>query len=471
MLHRARLPPHRNITKAELRALKSLKDDHERDTYRPVDKSPFAKIEKDLNNRLLDLKRQNKIDDLIYRKLRSSDGSPPAIRGSIKHHKPGFPLRPIVSSVGFALYNTSKFLSDILSPIQNLNGYSVLNSSQFANEVANMEISDDEVMVSFDVVSLFTAIPVNKACEYIRDKLNNDNTLHLRTSLNTDDIISLLEFILSNNYFVYNNCIYKQIHGCAMGSPVSPIVANLGMEVIKELAISTSSVPPKVWKRYVDDSFVIIKKDAVSSFHNTLNASDPKISFTIELENNGQIAFLDTLVSRRNGVVVIDVYRKPTHTDRYLDFSSHHDKKHKISTASTLLFRASSLPTSHEGKIRETSHVIAALEANGYPSSVISTILNKKPPSPTVPPPEELVSMFFKWVDPSDTHKGFACLPYVSGLTEPLTRLPRKNEIRVVNKPFKTLQQEFRLRSSDNHHISNPMLFIKSHAKTVHGTI
>ena len=286
-----------------------------------------------------------------------------------------------------------------------------------------------------------------------------------------------------------------------MGSPVSPIVANLCMEVIEELAISTSPVPPKIWKRYVDDSFVIIKKDAVSSFHNTLNASDPKISFTIELENNGQIAFLDTLVSRRNGVAVIDVYRKPTHTDRYLDFSSHHDKKHKISTASTLLFRASSLPSSHEGKIRETNHVRAALEANGYPSSVISTILNKKPPSPTVPPPEELVSngypssvistilnkkppsptvsppeelvsngypssvistilnkkppsptvpppeelvsMFFKWADPSDTHKGFACLRYISGLTEPLTRLLRKNEIRVVNKPFKTLQQEF----------------------------
>ena len=222
-----------------------------------------------------------------------------------------------------------------------------------------------------------------------------------------------------------------------MGSPVSPVVANLCMEVIEELAISTFSVPPKVWKRYVDDSFVIIKKDAVSSFHITLNASDPKISITIELENNGQSAFLDTLVSRRNGVIVIDVYRKPTHTDRYLDFSSHHDKKHKISMASTLLFRASSLPTSHEGKIRETSHVIAALEA------VISTILNKKPPSPTVPPPEELVSMFFKWVDPSDTHKDFACLPYISGLSEPLTRLLCKNEICVVNKPFKTLQQEF----------------------------
>ena len=193
---------------------------------------------------------------------------------------------------------------------------------QFAKEVADMGISDDEVMVSFDVVSLFTAIPVNKAFEYIRDKLINDNTLHLRTGLNTDDIISLLEFTLSNNYFVYNNCIYKQIHGCAMGSPVSPIVANLCMEVIQELAISTPSVPPKVWKRYVDDSFVIIKKDAVSSFHNSLNASDPKISFTIELENNGQIAFLDTLVSRRNAgmLSLMFIESQPIPTDTWTFF-------------------------------------------------------------------------------------------------------------------------------------------------------
>lgn len=108
--------------------------------------------------------------------------------------------------------------------------------------MANMEISDDEVMVSFDVLSLFTAIPVNKAYEYIRNKLNNDDTLRFRTSLNTEDIISLLDFTLSNNYFVYNNCTYKQIHGCTMGSPVSPIVVNLCMEVIEKLAISTSSV-------------------------------------------------------------------------------------------------------------------------------------------------------------------------------------------------------------------------------------
>ena len=125
-----------------------------------------------------------------------------------------------------------------------------------------------------------------------------------------------------------------------MGSPVSPVVANLCMEAIEEMAINTTPVPPKVWKRYVDDSFCIIKRNAVDSFHNTLNSIDQHISFTIEEENNNQIAFLDALVSRKDNALIVDVYRKPTHTDRYLDFFSHHDKRHKISTAETLLHRA-----------------------------------------------------------------------------------------------------------------------------------
>ena len=88
-------------------------------------------------------------------------------------------------------------------------------------------------MVLFDVISLFTAIPVKKACDYIRNKLEGDDKLHSRTNLITDDVIYLLEFVLLNSFFVYNNCFYKQIHGCAMGSPVSPVVANLCVEVIE----------------------------------------------------------------------------------------------------------------------------------------------------------------------------------------------------------------------------------------------
>ena len=175
---------------------------NDRDTYQLAHKSPFAKIKAELNSRRLNLKKQNKIDGSTYRKLHSTDASPTAICGSPKHLKPSFLLRPIVFSIGSAFYNISKFLTDILAPIQSRNGYSVLNSSQFAKkEVADMEILDDEVMVSFDVVSLFTTIPVKKACEYIHNKFNDDNSLNSRTNLTADVITSLLELILSNNYF------------------------------------------------------------------------------------------------------------------------------------------------------------------------------------------------------------------------------------------------------------------------------
>ena len=103
--------------------------------------------------------------------------------------------------------------------------------------------------------------------------------------------------------------------------------------MIEDSAINATPVPPRYWKRYVGDSFCIIKKNAVSSFHDSLNFIDPHVSFTIEHEKSCQISFLDTLVSRDNGKLSINVYRKPTHTVRYLDFHSHHDESHKISTA------------------------------------------------------------------------------------------------------------------------------------------
>ncbi len=198
------------------------------------DQQTYEKVSKPPNAQLLQLKREQKLDDITYKKLHSTDSIPPAIRGSVKHHKPNNPLRPIVTCSNTALYNTSKFLANILSPLQNHNNYSVNNSTDFAKRLTETHIDDDEIMVSFDVVSLFTAIPVDKACEYIRNKLTTDKTLHVRTKLSVEDIIKLLRFTLTNSYFNYNNITYKQIHGCAMGSPVSPIVANLCMEEIED---------------------------------------------------------------------------------------------------------------------------------------------------------------------------------------------------------------------------------------------
>ena len=76
---------------------------NDKKTYEKVTKQPFKKIERELNASLLNLKNQGKLEEKTYLKLHSTDGSPPAIRGSVKHHKQENPLRPVVTSIGSAL--------------------------------------------------------------------------------------------------------------------------------------------------------------------------------------------------------------------------------------------------------------------------------------------------------------------------------------------------------------------------------
>ena len=95
---------------------------------------------------------------------------------------------------------------------------------------------------------------------------------------------------------------------------------------------------PKWWFRYVDDSHVCTKREHVNEFHSHLNSINTNIKFTIEIEPEGSIAFLDTKTTRQDdGSITVSVYRKATHTDRYLDFKSHHPPQHKYSVVRTLM--------------------------------------------------------------------------------------------------------------------------------------
>ena len=163
-----------------------------------------------------------------------------------------------------------------------------------------------------------------------------------------------------------------------MGSPLSPIVANLCMEEIEELAHNQSTLPPKKWFRFVDIIFSIIKRHMLYNFYNLLNSIDSHIKFTIEQELDGKLSFLDTLTTRNNGSLFINVYRKSTHTDRYLDYNSHHDKQHKVCTIQTLLHRAETIPNTTEGKQQERKHITDTLISNGYPRKFLQKFRRKK---------------------------------------------------------------------------------------------
>ena len=109
--------------------------------------------------------------------------------------------------------------------------------------------------------------------------------------------MDLLEFCLRSTYFTFRGKFYKQVEGAAMGSPISPIVANLFMEKFETRALQSSPNPPLLWKRFVDDTFVIIKKCHREKFLTHLNSVDKNIQLTSEEPGpEGALPFLDILI-------------------------------------------------------------------------------------------------------------------------------------------------------------------------------
>ena len=110
----------------------------------------------------------------------------------------------------------------------------------------------------------------------------------------------LLNLCLKSTYCQYNGKHYKQLHGTAMGSPVSVVVAEIVMQNIEERALATCRQTIPLWLRYVDDTFTAVHKDEIDAFHNHLNEQNTDIQFTREIEEDGKLPFLDCLVGRNN---------------------------------------------------------------------------------------------------------------------------------------------------------------------------
>ena len=230
--------------------------------------------------------------------------------------------------------------------------------------------------MSYDAHSLFTSIPIDPAINIIRKHLEQDKDLHQRTNMTVNHICCLLEFCLKNTFFQYKGRYYEQTEGAAMGSPISPIVANLFMEDFEVQAIMTSSSPPVLWKRFVDDTFTIIQKQHKDSFLEHLNSINPSIKFTSEeTRPDGTMPFLDILITPKDdGSLQTSVYRKPIHTDLYLQWDIHHTIPSKYSVVGTLYHRAKTICSNQEMSLKEEQHLFQALKKCKYPTWALNRV-------------------------------------------------------------------------------------------------
>jgi hypothetical protein len=387
-------------------------------SYQKLNSDPTRKIERILNQKLSSYSSQAR------KRFGSSGEVCPRFYGLPKIHKPGVPLRPIVSYIGSPLYRLAEYLAQLLCPLLEKT-FSVRNSLEFAQQVRERCVRPDEIFVSFDVVSLFPSVPPDFVLNVIRDILSSSATLVIDTSLlAVNHILDLIHFVLTSTAFSFKGEFYKQISGTPMGSPISCVIAELAMERIESAAFRSLTIQPSFYKRYVDDSFAIVCRTEVDSVFSALNSVHPNFKFTIENETDCQLPFLDVLVCRdSSGCIMTKVYRKPTHTDKYLNFDSVQPISHKISVIDSLARRALTIPSSAALKDEELLTVKKSLLLNGYPQKLIMSRFRivKNRIGALINDPPNL--------------RNKICFPYIPAISEELSRFLRRFDITAVFSP------------------------------------
>ncbi len=312
----------------------------------------------------------------LYKKLAPTGSQPGRMYGLGNVHKPGTPLRPILSTIGTPSYQLAKFLVPILSPIT-VNEYTVKDSFSFAREINSVN-PNGLFMASLDVKSLFTNIPLNETVDICVDQLfNSDNPPN---DISRKDFRRLLQAAVKDNFFIFDSKWYKQVDGVAMGSPLGPTLANAFLCFHEKRWLEDCPVifKPVMYRRYVDDTFLLFKDPChLPLFLDYMNSHHASIEFTSECESNGSLSFLDVLVSKSTECFCTSLFRKPTFSGVYSNFDSFIQMSYKFGLVSTLLFRAHSLCSSYVKFHEEIVFLKSVLSKNGYPTAFLDCVVKK----------------------------------------------------------------------------------------------
>jgi len=234
----------------------------------------------DLRKLLIRWKTSGFISHSTYRSLLCSDGCLPRAYGLPKIHKPGYQFRLIVSSIDSPFYSLAYFLHKIIVSKEFYTTSHIENSIQLIEKLKNVKLDDRHVLLSLDVISLFTNIPLDLAVDSVSKRL--DNILE-DCKIPKNEFIIALKMILESTYFSFNNLMYRQNFGTPMGSPLSSIIADLVLIDIEDTAINSLNISLPFYIRYVDDILLAAPSDSIKDILNTFNSFHPRLQFILEI--------------------------------------------------------------------------------------------------------------------------------------------------------------------------------------------
>ena len=329
------------------KSIKNLINDKTK--FKELSEDVTIKRESKLQRFLRKFKNNKCLDDVEYEKIYPSGSCPAKIYGSPKVHKPFDSnslsnFRPIVSSIGTYNYNLSKYLCELLSP--NLpNEFCTKDTFTFVEELKEVSIND-KFLVSYDVNSLFTNIPLKETIKLAVDLIK---TSYPNLKISIDNLTKLLKFATYETHFLFNGKFYDQIDGVAMGSPLAPVLPNLFMGHKEKRWIENfQGTPPSYYRRYVDDIF--------SVFNNTSN-------------------FLDVLIDNSQNILKTSTYHKSTYSGLLLNYTSFTSRFYKIGLVKCLIDRAYKINNTWPGFHDDVSKIKDVLKRNSYPPFILDKII------------------------------------------------------------------------------------------------
>lgn len=371
------------ITKADKGNTTVLIDKHEYITKteqliedmkcRKIRKDPTEEYQKNIKEAV---KRATKIiGPDMTQSLTLMNPSAPSMIALPKIHKENIPMRPIINYKSAPSYKLSKYLRTILKDKLDLtHKHTIANTEELIEKMKTVRITENSRLVSFDIKDLYPSIPIAETVKIMhRTLIEKTRDVELTTQLT-----NTLKTTLEQNYFKFNNNIYRQTNGLGMGNPTSAILMEVFMQNLEEEYIEElkNNYGVTFYARYVDDIICILEKDNKEQVLDFLNEGHKNIKFTMEGEEDGKINYLDLTIKRNELLKTIEyeIYRKPTATDTIIHNSSNHPQQHKNAAIRHLVMRLERTPLTREMYKKEMETIYTIARNNGYKRQLVDSI-------------------------------------------------------------------------------------------------
>lgn len=347
----------------------------DRKFYKPLLSDPTKEHQKIVNNVLEQLVGAREIDRKLARALTSAHPVVGRFYMLPKLHKIGNPGRPIISGIGTITEPISGYIDYLIRDIPPQFPSYLRDTNHFLQEIEGMVLPDGAFLVTLDVTSLYTNIPHSDGISALIQSYNE----HREEDSPSPRVVEVLtRLVLELNSFEFENKYFLQTSGTAMGTKMAPNYATIFMHNIETKFLSTSDSSPALYKRFLDDIFMIWTdtEQRLIAFIEEFNTVHPNISFTYEYSRT-EISFLDVQVHVRAGSLETSVYRKPTDRQQYLHFNSCHPRHCRTAIPYSQAHRFRRICSRDEDFRSNASRMRGVLVKQRYPPALVDDAISR----------------------------------------------------------------------------------------------